>query len=454
MAKVKSVFVCQNCGNESPKWIGKCYACSEWNTFVEERIVQGASAKQSSIEQVEKSKPKSLSSINFEEKRRLDTSISEFNRILGGGIVPGSLILLGGEPGIGKSTLALQVALGVKGLKVLYVSGEESEQQIKFRANRLADINEGCLIYSETILENIESQIENVEPDLVVMDSIQTVYTDRIESSTGSVSQIRECTGRLMKLAKTRNIPVLLIGHITKDGSIAGPKVLEHMVDTVLQFEGDQNHIYRILRASKNRFGSTSELGIFEMQASGLKEVLNPSEIFLSQSEEKYSGVSVATSVDGARPFMLEIQALVGAATYGNPQRVSTGFDNRRLNMLLAVLEKRAGFQLTTKDIFLNIAGGLKVNDPAIDLAVISSVLSSITDIGLDRLKCFAGEVGLTGEVRPVSRIEARIGEAEKLGFESVYVSAYNLKGIDRAKYKINIETIRDVGELMRRLFK
>jgi len=451
MAKTRSMYVCQNCGAESVKWLGRCPACGEWNTYVEERISKDTS-RPGLVDVSRNAIPKALKEIESNNERRLDTGISEVNRILGGGIVTGSLILLGGEPGIGKSTLALQLALGLKHLKILYISGEESARQVKLRADRINPDNQECLILNETLLENILTQAENVSPDLIVIDSIQTLYTDTIESSPGSVSQVRETTAALLRYSKTTGTPVILIGHITKDGSIAGPKVLEHIVDVVLQFEGDSNFIYRILRSAKNRFGSTSELGIFEMQSRGLVEVTNPSEILLSHRDEALSGIAIAAAIDGARPFLIETQALVSSAAYGTPQRSTTGFDTRRLNMLLAVLEKRAGFKLATKDVFLNIAGGLKVNDPAIDLAIIASILSSTFDSAIPGNSCFAAEVGLSGEIRPISRLEQRISEAKKLGMQRIFVSKYN-KGLDTKVEGISVVQITKVEELVRHLF-
>ncbi|NVO08447.1 MAG: DNA repair protein RadA [Bacteroidales bacterium] len=451
MAKTQSTYVCQNCGAESVKWLGRCPACGEWNTYVEERVSKDKS-RPGLVDVSRNATPKPLKEIDSNNEKRLDTGIGEVNRILGGGIVTGSLILLAGEPGIGKSTLALQLALGLRDLKILYISGEESAKQVKLRADRINPNNQECLILNETLLENIITQAENVKPDLIVIDSIQTLYTDSIESSPGSVSQVRESTAALLRYSKTTGTPIILIGHITKDGSIAGPKVLEHIVDVVLQFEGDSNFIYRILRSAKNRFGSTSELGIFEMQSSGLVEVTNPSEILLSHRDEALSGIAISAAIDGTRPFLIEIQALVSSAAYGTPQRSTTGFDTRRLNMLLAVLEKRAGFKLATKDVFLNIAGGLKVTDPAIDLAVISSILSSAFDSSIPSTTCFAAEIGLSGEIRPVSRLEQRIAEAKKLGMQKVFVSKYN-KGIEQRTDGIDLVQISKVEELVRHLF-
>jgi len=453
VAKTKSVYVCQNCGYESVKWLGRCPSCNEWNTFVEERITKEARNRPGLLDVSRNAIPKPLREIENSNEKRIDTRVGELNRILGGGIVPGSIVLLGGEPGIGKSTLALQLALGMDHQKVLYVSGEESARQVKLRADRINPTNQDCLILNETLLENILTQMENVNPDLVVIDSIQTLYTDTIESSPGSVSQIRETAAALLRYAKTTGVPVILIGHITKDGSIAGPKVLEHIVDVVLQFEGDQNYLYRILRSSKNRFGSTSEIGIFEMQSSGLVEVINPSEILLSHREEQLSGIAVAATIDGARPFLIETQSLVSTAVYGTPQRSTTGFDQRRLNMLLAVLERRAGFRLANKDVFLNIAGGLKVSDPAIDLAVIAAILSSTLDVPIPGNTCFAAEVGLSGEIRPVSRLDQRLAEANKLGLTRMFVSRYNTKGLDTASKNCKVVPIGRIEELIRSLF-
>ncbi|OFX19214.1 MAG: DNA repair protein RadA [Bacteroidetes bacterium GWA2_31_9b] len=453
MAKSKSVFVCQNCGAESSKWIGKCYSCGEWNSYVEQVVAKESKSSSLAIE-YEKQQPLRISEITAKSNDRILTNIHELDRILGGGVVPGSMILIGGEPGIGKSTLALQVALKLNHLKTLYISGEESPQQIKMRAERIKIKNDNCYILGETLLENILVHTQNIKPDILIIDSIQTLYSDKLESSAGTVSQIRETAATLLKYAKTTNTPVFLIGHITKDGTLAGPKVLEHVVDTVLQFEGDHNNMYRILRTTKNRFGSTFELGIFEMNNEGLREVVNPSEILITQTDEVLSGTSIASTINGARPLLIEIQALVSSAAYGTPQRSSTGFDNRRLGMLLAVLEKRAGFRLSQKDVFINVAGGIKVDDPAIDLAVIASVLSSNLDIPIEKNTCFAAEVGLTGEIRPVNRIEQRISEAEKLGFNQIYISRYNSKGLDFKKYKIDVVKVGKVDELFRSLFK
>jgi DNA repair protein RadA/Sms len=453
MAKTKTVFVCQNCGAESPKWVGKCYACGEWNTYIEEIAITGKNRGLSLSLKKDKQKPVSISSVTVSDIPRIDTKIKELNRVLGGGVVPGSLILLGGEPGIGKSTLVLQMAMQLSNYKILYVSGEESPQQIKLRADRLSDLDgDHCLLVGETSLEQILVHIENEKPDFVVVDSVQTLERETIESAPGSVSQIRECTTGILRVAKEKNIPVLLIGHINKEGNLAGPKVLEHIVDVVLQFEGDRHYMYRILRSVKNRFGSTSEIGIFEMQSGGLREVSNPSEMLLAQHEEEMSGIAIAAALEGIRPFMIEVQALASTAAYGTPQRSSTGFDLRRLNMLLAVLEKRAGFKLAAKDVFLNIAGGLKVSDPAIDMAVMASILSSNTDLIVPKDACLTGEVGLSGEIRPVTRIEQRVSEAEKLGFNSIVVPKYN-RGINLKDYNIKVIQAGKLEEAFRFLF-
>ncbi|MCX6332775.1 MAG: DNA repair protein RadA [Bacteroidia bacterium] len=452
MSKSKTVFVCQNCGVESAKWIGRCPSCKEWNTYHEEIIAPATSRGTSFIAGQEKRKPELLDNIKSDEKNRQKTGIAELDRILGGGMVRGSLILIGGEPGVGKSTLALQLALALKQTMILYVSGEESEEQISLRAKRLKNSNPQCYVLCETELENILAHSEQLKPGLIIIDSIQTISTSMLESSAGSVSQVRECAAQLLKYSKVTGIPVFLIGHITKDGTLAGPKVLEHIVDVVLYFEGDNNYVYRILRSVKNRFGSTSEIGIFEMIETGLREVNNPSEMFINQHEEPLSGISIAATVDGLRPFLIETQALVSSAVYGTPQRSSTGFDIRRLNMLLAVLEKRAGFRLAVKDVFLNIAGGIKVNDPAIDLAIISSVLSSNLDIPISREVCFAGETGLSGEIRPVSRIEQRIKEASKMGFKKIYLSKYH-KNIPMKGLEIEVVNVGKIEHLVRSLF-
>jgi DNA repair protein RadA/Sms len=452
MAKSKTVFVCQNCGTESAKWIGKCPSCKEWNTYHEEIIVPSSGRAVTPLMNQGKRKPELLDNIKADEHGRRKTGISELDRILGGGIVGGSVILIGGEPGIGKSTLALQLALALQGSRILYVSGEESEQQINMRARRMKGSNTECYILNETELESILAHAENIKPGLIIIDSIQTISNGILESSAGSVSQVRECAAQLLKYSKLTGIPVFLIGHITKDGTLAGPKVLEHIVDVVLYFEGDNNYVYRILRAAKNRFGSTSELGIFEMVETGLREVDNPSEMFINQHEEALSGISIAGTVDGLRPFLIETQALVSSAVYGTPQRSSTGFDIRRLNMLLAVLEKRAGFRLGVKDVFLNIAGGIKVTDPAIDLAILSSVLSSNLDIPIGRDICFSGEAGLSGEIRPVSRIEQRIREASKMGFNKIYISKYH-RNISEKGLNIEVIPVGKIENLVRSLF-
>jgi DNA repair protein RadA/Sms len=440
MAKIKTAFFCQNCGSQFSKWQGQCTTCKEWNTIVEE-VIQTAEKSdwKSATSTVKKaSAPLKINEIDVSEETRLNTQDEEFNRVLGGGLVPGSLTLLGGEPGIGKSTLLLQIALKLP-YKTLYISGEESQKQIKMRAERIHPKSENCYILTETKTQNIFKQIEALEPDIVVVDSIQTLHSDYIESSSGSISQIKECATELIKFAKETATPVVLIGHITKDGSIAGPKILEHMVDTVLQFEGDRNHVFRILRANKNRFGSTNELGIYEMQGSGLREVSNPSEILISKKDEELSGNAVAVTMEGMRPLLIEIQALVSTAVYGTPQRSATGFNAKRLNMLLAVLEKRAGFRLGTKDVFLNITGGITVDDPAIDLAVIAAILSSNEDVALQKDFCFAAEVGLSGEIRPVQRVEQRILEAEKLGYSTIFVSKYNKISLKKTVIKIQL---------------
>ncbi len=452
MAKTKTVYVCQNCGAESPKWIGRCPSCREWNTYHEEIVAPASRGDQGFPAGLEKKNPRLLDQIEADETRRQKTGIRELDRVLGGGIVSGSLLLLGGEPGVGKSTLALQLALALKGTRVLYISGEESEEQISLRAKRLKNANPQCYILSETQLENIFVQAENLKPGLIITDSIQTISTGLLESSAGSVSQVRECAARFLRYSKLTGTPVVLIGHITKDGTLAGPKVLEHIVDVVLYFEGDNNYVYRILRPFKNRFGSTSEIGIFEMIEAGLREVNNPSEMFINQHDEPLSGIAIAATTDGLRPFLIETQALVSSAVYGTPQRSSTGFDIRRLNMLLAVLEKRAGFRLAIKDVFMNIAGGIKVVDPAIDLAIISAVLSSNLDIPIPRDVCFAGETGLSGEIRPVSRVEQRIREASKMGFRKIYLSKFH-KNLPLKENEIEIVTAGKIEHLVRALF-
>ncbi|MGL2965211.1 DNA repair protein RadA [Flavobacterium sp. XGLA_31] len=452
MSKLKTTFFCQNCGAQYARWQGQCNSCKEWNTIAEEIIQkeEKTSWKPSATEAKRVSKPLKIKEIDSTQEVRMDTTDGELNRVLGGGIVPGSLILLGGEPGIGKSTLLLQISLKLP-YKTLYVSGEESQKQIKMRAERINPNSENCLILTETKTQNIFRHIVEVEPDIVIIDSIQTLHTDFIESTAGSISQIRETTAELIKFAKETNIPVILIGHITKDGNIAGPKILEHMVDTVLQFEGDRNHVYRILRSLKNRFGSTAELGIYEMQGSGLREVSNPSEILISHREEELSGTAIASTLEGMRPLMIEIQALVSTAVYGTPQRSTTGYNAKRLNMILAVLEKRAGFRLGTKDVFLNVTGGISVDDPAIDLAVVAAILSSNEDIAVGKDVCFAGEVGLSGEIRPVNRVEQRIQEAEKLGFATIFVSKYNKIAIKNPLIKIVL--VSKIEEVVEQLF-
>jgi len=453
MAKTKTTFFCQNCGAQHSKWMGKCPQCGEWNTIVEEvvqkEVVKAWDSSQSSPGK--KSKPFRVSEIVTNQEKRFNTRNEELDRVLGGGIVPGSLILLGGEPGIGKSTLMLQLALSVSHLKTLYVSGEESLNQIKMRSERIGIDNENLFILAETKTQSIFNQIKALSPQLLIIDSIQTLQTEMIESSPGSVSQIRECTAELLRYAKESSTPVILIGHITKDGNLAGPKILEHMVDVVLQFEGDRNHLFRILRAHKNRFGSTQELGIYEMHGSGLREVKNPSEILISQRDDELSGNAIAATMEGARPMMIEIQALVSSAVYGTPQRSTTGYDIKRLNMLLAVLEKRAGFRLAAKDVFLNITGGIKVDDPAIDLAVVASILSSNEDISISSKVCFAAEVGLAGEIRPINRVEQRITEAEKLGFQVIFVSKYNK--VNPEKHKIKVVLVSKMEDMFQRLF-
>ncbi|WP_026710197.1 DNA repair protein RadA [Flavobacterium filum] len=450
MSKIKTSFFCQNCGTQYSKWQGQCNACKEWNTIVEEVIQKEDKTSWKPTSEVKKApKPLRIKDIDSTQEIRLDTSDGELNRVLGGGLVPGSLTLLGGEPGIGKSTLLLQIALKLP-YKTLYVSGEESQKQIKMRAERIENRFENCFILTETKTQNIFKQIQEMEPEIVIIDSIQTLHTDYIESTAGSISQIRECTAELIKFAKETNVPVLLIGHITKDGTIAGPKILEHMVDTVLQFEGDRNHVYRILRSLKNRFGSTAEIGIYEMQGSGLREVANPSEILISHKDEELSGTAIASTLEGMRPLMIEIQALVSTAVYGTPQRSTTGYNAKRLNMILAVLEKRAGFRLGAKDVFLNVTGGISVDDPAIDLAVVAAILSSNEDIPVGKDFCFAGEVGLAGEIRPVNRVEQRILEAEKLGFSTIFVSKYNKISLKETLIQVKlVAKIEDVvGEL------
>ncbi len=456
MAKLKTIYVCSQCGNESPKWLGKCPACGEWNSFVEEVVSTAKSALtvSASVSNLTKNTPIKLDEISVEQDPRIDLHDNELNRVLGGGLVPGSMVLIGGEPGIGKSTLVLQTVISLTDKKVLYVSGEESAKQLKMRADRLTRTkNRNCYIVCETILEEIYTHIRNVSPDIVVIDSIQTISSTMLESSPGSVSQVRECAASILKYAKETHTPTIIIGHINKEGSIAGPKVLEHIVDAVLQFEGDRHYMYRILRSIKNRFGSTAELGIYEMQQSGLREVSNPSELLLTQNHNGLSGVAIAATIEGVRPFLIEVQSLVSTAAYGTPQRSATGFDTRRMNMLLAVLEKRVGFKLAQKDVFLNIAGGLKVNDPAMDLGVISAILSSNMDISIEKNIVMTGEVGLSGEIRPVTRIEQRIMEAEKLGFSKIIIPSQNMKGIDKTRLQIEIIPVRKVEEAFRQLF-
>lgn len=451
--KTKTVYFCQSCGFESPKWLGKCPSCGEWNTFVEEKINISKKKENRGNKQMVSS-PVKLSDIQLVDEQRIHMPSEELNRVLGGGLVAGSLTLIGGEPGIGKSTLLLQNILSIRNKKILYVSGEESASQLKLRADRLGKISENTLILCETNLENIFTQIENIEPQIVIIDSIQTIASEQIESAAGSISQVRECAAALLRYAKESGVPVILIGHINKDGAIAGPKVLEHIVDTVLQFEGDRQYLYRILRSIKNRFGSTSEIGIYEMVQKGLREIKNPSEMLLSDNrEEEMSGITIGVTVEGVRPFMVEVQALVSSAAYGTPQRSVTGYDQRRLNMLLAVLEKRARFKLGQKDVFLNMAGGLKVIDPAIDLAVVAAIMSSNFDIAVSRKTVFIGEVGLSGEIRTVTRIDQRVLEAEKLGFETVVIPKGNLKGV-KDKFTIRIIEVGKIEEMLRFIFE
>ena len=466
MGKDKIAYVCSNCGQESAKWIGKCPACGQWNTFKEIRVADtrqqaATSAAAKAGHALRKDKVLRLSDISATDDPRIDMHDNELNRVLGGGLVAGSIVLLGGEPGIGKSTLSLQTALNMPERRVLYVSGEESAHQLKMRAERL--LNAQCAMHNaqqenffllcENQLETIFEHIRDIQPDLVIVDSIQTVMTEEADSSAGSITQVRECASALLRFAKTSGVPVLLIGHITKEGTLAGPKILEHIVDTVIQFEGDQHHVYRILRSIKNRFGSTSELGIYEMQQTGLRQVSNPSELLLTQDHEGLSGIAISSAIEGVRPFLVETQALVSSAAYGTPQRSATGFDQRRLNMLLAVLEKRVGFKLMQKDVFINIAGGLRVTDLAIDLSVIAAVLSSNVDTPIEAGWCMAGEVGLSGEVRPVSRMEQRISEAQKLGFTDMILPRYNMQGLDSRKFSIRLHPVRKVEEALRALF-
>lgn len=451
MAKLKRTFFCMSCGYETPKWLGKCPSCGEWNTISEHVVAKesGSSARMTSAPRVE---PRKVQDIEEHATVRVDVGNAEVNRVLGGGMVPGSLILLGGEPGIGKSTLSLQLALTDNGLRTLYVSGEESAEQIKMRASRLGIHNQECTVFTETLLENIVTQIEELHPDVVIIDSIQTMSSDLVESSAGSVTQIRECASTLLKVAKTLGITIFIIGHITKDGSIAGPKILEHIVDVVLQFEGDGNHTYRILRGIKNRFGATYEIGVFEMRDTGLREVANPSEILLTHYDEPLAGTAVGAAVDGLRPYLIEVQALVSGAAYGTPQRSTTGFDQRRLNMLLAVLEKRVGMKMFQKDVFLNFAGGFKIADTGMDLAVVGAIVSSYYDRPLMEGVCSAGEIGLSGEVRPAPRTEQRIAEAARLGFKRIVVSSFVEKSVKRPK-GIEVVFISNIAELPKALF-
>ena len=453
MAKAKTYYFCQECGYQSSSWLGRCPECGKFGTFAEEVVKAAPIAGTRRAASAGVSTPKRIQDVTYSETKRIPTHCGEFDRVLGGGIVPGSLLLLGGEPGIGKSTLLLQTALAIHDRKLLYVSGEESEQQIKMRADRIGINTEQCYVVSETVTQRIFEHVDAVQPDILVVDSIQTISTEDIDSPAGSVSQIRQCTTEFQHYAKTTGVPVLLIGHITKDGSLAGPKVMEHIVDAVLQFEGDRNYGYRILRALKNRFGSTSEIGIFEMQGSGLREVSNPSEFLLSQRDETLSGAAVAATLEGARPMFIEVQSLVSSAVYGTPQRNANGFDMRRLSMLLAVLEKRCGFKLGAKDVFLNIAGGIRVNDPAIDLAVACAILSSNVDIPISPRIAFAAELGLSGEVRPVTRVEQRVAEADRLGFEKIFVSKYNLRELDSKRYHMEIIAVSVIEEAFRALF-
>lgn len=461
MAKDKTAYVCDNCGHESVKWIGKCPSCGQWNTFKEirvapsvsgggKRLAAGGVGNTSST----RNTPMPISKVQAKDEPRIDLHDDELNRVLGGGLVRGSIVLLGGEPGIGKSTLVLQTILRMPEKRILYVSGEESTHQLKMRADRIEEnVADNVIVLSENALEKILMQVDGVKPDLLIVDSIQTIESEAIDSSPGSIVQVRECASALLRYAKTSSVPVLLIGHINKEGVLAGPKILEHIVDTVLQFEGDQHYMYRILRSIKNRFGSTSELGIYEMQQNGLRPVSNPSELLLTRDHEGLSGIAISCAIEGVRPFLVETQALVSTAAYGTPQRSTTGFDQRRLNMLLAVLEKRVGFKLIQKDVFVNIAGGLRVTDLAMDLSIIAAVLSSNVDTPIDKEWCMAGEVGLSGEVRPVNRIEQRIAEAEKLGFTDMVIPKNNLSGIDPSRYKIKLHPVRKVEEALRILF-
>ena len=450
MAKIKKAFFCQNCGTQHSQWQGKCNGCKEWNTLSEEILSRKVENEWAIDEKTKVSKPIRMDAINVDAIPKIKTGDDELDRVLGGGLVPGVVVLLGGEPGIGKSTLLLQVALQQR-MKVLYVSGEESQQQIKLRATRMGLVEDNCFVLSETETQSIFHQLQKIEPQLLIIDSIQTLQSNHIESGAGSVSQIRTSAGELIQYAKTTNIPVILVGHITKDGAIAGPKILEHMVDTVLLFEGDRNHIYRILRAQKNRFGATSEIGIYEMISQGLRQVKNPSEILISEKESSLSGHAIAATIEGIRPLMIEVQALVSTAVYGTPQRSSNGFNSKRLNMLLAVLEKRAGFALGSKDVFINITGGISIEDPALDLAIIAAILSSYHDSPISQKTCFAAEIGLSGEIRPISKIDQRIQEAEKLGFESIVISKYSKLSID--KKSIGVDKLSKVESLINFLF-
>lgn len=455
MAKLQTVFFCRNCGAKSSKWVGRCNTCHEWNTYDEEIVAKqkGSSPSWSTGKATGSSKPKLLEDIAIQENTRIIGPDEELNRVLGGGIVPGSVILVGGEPGIGKSTLLLQYALKLTGLKVLYISGEESDTQIRLRAERLGGKNSSCYILTETEINEILKQTAELDPGIIIVDSIQTIFSTEIDSVPGSLTQIREATAKLMQYAKQNNIPVFLIGHITKEGIIAGPKLLEHMVDTVLQFEGDRHHVYRILRTTKNRFGSTSEIGIYEMQGTGLREVSNPYEISVSQREEILAGITISATIEGLRPLLIETQALVSPAVYGNPQRSSNGYDSRRLNMLLAVLEKKCGFRMLNQDVFINLAGGLKIEDPGIDLGIVAALVSSYEDIPVEAQSCFIGEVGLSGEVRAVNRIEQRISEAAKLGFKTIYLSSYN-KFNDRQQAGIKLVKVNRLDEFVRKFLK
>ena len=454
MAKEKSIFLCNECGYGSPKWAGKCPSCGAWNSLVE-RVVRSSPQSRTTLagDARQQTQPVLIDTVSTDEMPRIDLRDAELNRVLGGGLVPGSMVLLGGEPGIGKSTLVLQTVLNMPERRVLYVSGEESARQIKLRADRIEHPRSGCMIVCETLLETIFTHIKNVAPEIVVIDSIQTMCSETVDSSAGSMSQVRECAAMLLKYAKEHNVPVILIGHITKDGTIAGPKILEHIVDVVIQFEGDQHHLYRVLRSIKNRFGSTAELGIYEMRREGLRQVSNPSELLLGERHSGMSGVAIASAIEGVSPFLIEVQALVSSAVYGTPQRSATGFDTRRMNMLLAVLEKRVGFKLAQKDVYLNIAGGLRVNDPAIDLSVISAILSSNMDVEIEPDVCMAGEVGLSGEIRPVNRIEQRIAEAAKLGFKRIIVPASNTKRLDLSRFSIEVQAVKKVEEAFRLIF-